>query len=141
MESDTKVLDLLSSDSINITAELLLWDEDVDDPEMVRLSLRFQKREITKVDTDYFAALCAIRVELETMGILVNCYGASRNVYPSPMMRSMGSGDKAYKLHMGQPAKQENIVSIFDTGPDVRPTTVSDQEDYYKQWLNSLGAS
>jgi hypothetical protein len=78
---------------------------------------------------------------LEKENLLLHCYGASRNVYPSAMMRGMGTGDKAYKLHMGQPAKQEDIVSLFDTGPDVLPTTVADQEEYYERWLSSLGGS
>jgi len=141
MLSDTKAVDVLSSSRKVTHAELILWDEDGDDPDMVKLSLRSLEREITKVDTDFFAALCSIRAELEKESLLLDCYGASRNVYPSTMIRSMGTGDKAYKLYMRQPAKQEDIVSIFDTGSDVLPTTVSDQEEYYKEWLRSLGGS
>src|SRR5579884_121271 len=136
-----RAVEMLSPDGQITSTEMTLWDEDPDDPELVRLSVAFLGREITRADTDYFAALRAIRTELEQEGLLLICYGASRNVYPSSMMRSMGSGDRAYKLYMGRPARQSDIVSIFDTGSDVLPATVDEQEAYYKKWLSSLGGS
>ena len=55
------------------------------------------------------------------------------------MSLDMGGGIKAYKLQMGVHGKLADLVSIFDTGPDVSPATVSEQEQFYKEWLASLG--
>ena len=76
-----------------------------------------------------------IRRELETDRILLHCYGASRNVYPSGMGRDMGAGLKAYKLTIGKRARMEDLVFIFDTGNDVEPATVSAQKEFYERWL------
>lgn len=39
---------------------------------------------------------------------------------------------------MGEQAKSADLVSIFETGPDVNPSTVPDQEKFYRDWLSSL---
>ncbi len=88
---------------------------------------------------DFFEALCIIRRQLETRGILVACYGVSRNVYPSAMCRDMRRGLRAYKLVKGQNGKQEDLVSIFDFGADVEPATVDEQRKFWKEWLQSIG--
>jgi hypothetical protein len=49
----------------------------------------------------FFDALCAIRQRLEEQGAMLDCYGASLNVFPSGMSRDMGRGVKAYKLTLG----------------------------------------
>lgn len=38
------------------TAKLLIWEEDPSDAKLVKLSLRFDGREITSSDEDYFSA-------------------------------------------------------------------------------------
>jgi hypothetical protein len=48
----------------------------------------------------------------------------------------MGEGLKAYRLKPGQMLRGEDLVGIFDTGPDVIPATISGQREYYEQWLN-----
>src|SRR5687767_15975890 len=103
------------------------------------MSLHFNSREITIADHEYFSALCSIRRVLELEGGLLHCYGASRNVYPSPMSRDMGGGIKAFKLHRGSQAKLSDLVSIFDRGADMSPTTVDEQERVFKDWLASSG--
>jgi hypothetical protein len=37
----------------------------------------------------------------------------------------MGYGEKAYHLEIGRPAKSVDLVSIFDTGPEVQPATLA----------------
>lgn len=122
-----------------VPAKFLIWEEAPEDREMVKVSLQFDGREITSTEEDYFSALNSIRRVLEKENAFLHCYGASRNVYPSPMSRQMGGGIKAYKLQMGSQAKTSDLVSIFDTGSDVSPTTVDEQERFYKEWLASLG--
>ncbi|WP_208450957.1 hypothetical protein, partial [Burkholderia cenocepacia] len=87
---------------------------------------------------DFFEALSAVRQRLEAHGLLLGCYGASLNVFPSPMARQMGSGLKAYRLTLGQQAKRQDLVRIFDTGPDVRPASVAAQREYFDTWQKSL---
>lgn len=122
-----------------IPAQFLIWEEAPEDSEMVKVSLQFNAREIASTDEDFFSALCSIRRVLEKENGLLHCYGASRNVYPSPMSRQMGGGIKAYKMQMGAQAKLSDLVSIFDTGPDISPSTVDEQERFHKEWLESLG--
>ena len=52
------------------------------------------------------------------------CYGASRSVYPSGMCRDMAAGLEAYNMQMGKPAGLEDMVNIFESGPDVEVATV-----------------
>src|SRR4028119_964960 len=65
------------------------------------LTLRYQGKEITTSEADYFEALCSIRKQLEAEGLRPLCYGASRQCFPSGMARDMGAGLKVYKLQLG----------------------------------------
>lgn len=112
--------------------------KDPEHPELVHLTLALRDRQFAASASDFFTALCFVRREIEAEGLLLNCYGASQNVFPSGMSRDMGIGDMAYKLTMGQRARTTDLVSIFHTGPDVLPATVEDQEHYYHSWLESL---
>ena len=42
----------------------------------------------------------------EAAGFLLECYGASRTVYPSGMSLSMGGGRRAYRLALGRPGRR-----------------------------------
>ena len=120
-------------------ATLLLWDEAPEDPNEVKLRFEFKSQVLeTRSERGYFRALCDLRQQLEASGLLVACYGGSENVYPSPMIESMGCGDKAYRLTLGMPARTQDLVSIFDHGDDVVPATVESQERFYELWLTSL---
>ncbi|MEL6824000.1 MAG: hypothetical protein AAFP70_19765 [Calditrichota bacterium] len=90
----------------------------------------------TGVAEDFFDALCVVRIHIEPDGFLLNCYGASKNVYPSRASRQMSSGRQAYQMTMGYPA--ERLVSIFDSGLDTQPATVDEQRRFYEDWLQSL---
>ena len=111
------------------------YDEDTDN---CQVTLAFLTTTLTTTAEDYFAALCNIRQQLETRGILLRCYGASKNVYPSGMGRDMSLGLKAYKLTLGQPAKTSDLVFIFDTDANVIPASVSEQVVFFETWLASL---
>ena|ERR1700722_18017718 len=111
-------------------------DEDADD---VSLTLRYPSGEITGKAFDYFEAMCQIRDQLEVSGWRPVCYGSSRNVYPSGMCRDMGQGLKAYKMQLGQRAALADLVKIFDVGPDVEPSSVEEQKQFWEEWLRSLG--
>lgn len=109
-----------------------------EDPNSDRISLKleFEDQCIIKAADDYFEAMCEIRRELEKNNLKLNCYGASKNVYPSGMCRDMGMGLKAYKMRLGIHVRMSDLVIIFETGPDVEPATVEEQHNFFQQWAS-----
>jgi len=104
------------------------------------LGFTYRSKTIEACADDFFEAFCQIRLVLEKEHLIPFCYGASLNVYPSGMARNMGGGLKAYKLNKGRHAKMEDLVYIFSEGPDVVPSQVSRQKEFFEEWLNSLRA-
>ncbi len=114
---------------------LFIWN---DTDESCDLTLRYSGQEITATEDDYFEAMCTIRKSLESKRLIPHCYGASRSAFASGMSRDMGSGLQVYKLKSGEPARTVDLVSIFATGPDVEPSTVSEQRAFFEDWIASL---
>src|SRR5437660_1501816 len=94
-----------------LEGEFEAWEESPADADQVMVRLHLADLETEKSADDLFSAMVAIREELEARGTLLMNYGSSLNVYPSPMSRSMGSGEKAYRLRMGEQAKSADLVS------------------------------
>jgi hypothetical protein len=65
--------------------------------DICRLSCEYRGKRILAEATDFFEALCQIRIMLEKEGLIPFCYGASLDVWPSGMARDMGAGRKAIK--------------------------------------------
>ena len=105
------------------------------DDNTCRLSCSYRGRMIEATATDFFEALCKIRIRLWEERLIPFCYGASLNVYPSGMGRDMGRGLKAYKMIMGKHATVADLVDIFAEGPDVVPSTVETQKEFWEDWL------
>jgi hypothetical protein len=129
---------VIGPEAIVTLGEIEAWEESPLDENSVLLKLILPDSAIEAQADDFFSALIEIRTRLEKSGRLLENYGSSLNVYPSPMSRNMGSGEKAYRLAMGRQAMSSDPVSIFETGPDVVPTTVAEQETFYREWLKSL---
>ncbi len=91
-------------------------------------------------DIDFFETLKALRLDLERSGALLYCFGASEDVYPSGMQRSMGPAILAYRTRVGAPAVREDIVDIFEADEAVIPSTVEQQERFHERWINSLSS-
>ena len=127
-------IDVLLVTGTQEKADLIVWD--ADERNIVQIDFKFHDQQISKRADNYFAALQLIRTELEPDGVLLVCYGASLNVYPSPMAFDMGDAEKAYKLEFGKNAELTNLVSIFATGSDVVPATVDEQNAFYERWTN-----
>ena len=83
---------------------------------------------------DFFSAFQVARRSFEAEGFRFLRYGASLNVWPSGMLRDMGVGSKGYKLIEGRNTTFDDLVSIFDSGDDVIPSTVEEQLAYAKAW-------
>jgi hypothetical protein len=108
--------------------------------ELCHVTLEHHGRSISANADDFFEALARVRIQLESDHLIPFCYGASLNVFPSGMTRSMGSGLKAYRLTMGSQALAKDLVSIFDSGPDIIPASVARQKEYFNDWIASLKA-
>jgi len=111
-----------------------------DDESVCRLELSFNDGDVLGTGPDFFEALLSLRRQLEPKGLLLSVYGASRNVWPSGMSRSMGLGVKAYRMTKGKQALTPDLVNIFATGSDVEPVTIAEQEQFKSDWFASLGA-
>lgn len=118
------------------TATLTTEDRD----EVCHIAFRYRDRIIEASADDYFDAFCLIRLKVEPERLIPFCYGASLNVFPSGMSRSMGSGLKAYRLAAGRQALSKDLVGIFDSGPDVVPASVANQKQHFNDWMQSLKA-
>jgi hypothetical protein len=114
-------------------AKVLLTDKGRD----CHLALRCRDKCVEALASDYFKAFSIVRQELEKEGLQPLCYGASLNVWPSGMGRDMGAGLTAYRLTMGKHARREDLVDIFEYGPDVVPATVAQQKEFWEAWLKS----
>lgn len=102
------------------------------------LTLRCELGEFQAKQWNFFDALCLIRQELEELGWRPHCYGSSRAVYPSNMCRDQGRGMVAYRMEMGRVASQDDLVEIFQTGPDIELASVEEQRKFYEDWRKSL---
>lgn len=138
------VVPLYSREGSVITGLLQARGPDFDDPPeraVFRIDLRFSGRMIDATSTDdFFDALLTLRSRLEAEGLLLGCYGCSRNVYPSPMDRDSSSA-RAYRMTLGRPALEADRVGLFETGNDVQPATIAEQEAYRRDWFASLRAA
>lgn len=98
-----------------------------------RIHLLSDTLDISATGADFFEAFCRVRERLATRDCYAFCYGSSRNVFPSGMCRDMSIGLTAYKLRIGQPARE--LVDIFDSGPDIELSSVAQQAAFWRDWL------
>lgn len=133
-----KIIAKLSKNDQTFYTDMFLYDESPDDIDRVLIEMTIGDKTYRFMRDDYFSALQGLREELEAEGIQIMCNGAARNVYPSPMQQSMGSGNKAYKLVLGRSAKMADVVDIFECEDNLEYTSVDEQKQFYTEWLNSI---
>ncbi len=104
----------------------------------IRLLLRWSEGEASATGWNYFAALCGIRRKLTKFGLMPRCYGACRNLVMSGMCLDMTLGEQGYLAKLGQPARVEDLVNIFASGPEMDLATVEEQSAFNEEWLQSL---
>ncbi len=109
--------------------------------ELCTLSLSCQVGEFNANGPDYFEALVRLRRQLEAMDMQIMLNGASFDVWPSAMARSMGLGLQAYRMRLGKQARQADLVPILELHPESRPCSIAEQERYRDQWFKSLGSA
>lgn len=105
---------------------------------MVLLEITVDCQKVSYKSENFFYALMNLRKELENKNIQIICNGAAKNIYPSPMQMSMGSGKTAYKLCMGKQARNSDVVDIFDCDEDLEFANIEEQSKYYAEWLKSI---
>lgn len=64
---------------------------------------------------DLFESLTALRLQLESDGLMLCVNGARADVFPSGMSRQMAGGRKAYQLVGGRRPDRRDLVDIFDS--------------------------
>ena len=88
--------------------------------------------------SDLFEALRDARKELELVGAQLLCAGARPDVTPSGMSRDMSGGRKAYKVTLGNPAGDSDMVDIFDYAELEVVGSLRQQNDYIGAWTASI---
>lgn len=102
------------------------------------IQLNWNSHDLYSTADDFFAAFSGIREQLEMIGASPLCYAASRNVYPSGLLRDMALGLKAYKHTLNKRVETSDTVDIFEHGSDLEIVTVEEQDRFHKEWLHSL---
>ncbi|MBD2800053.1 hypothetical protein ID854_06170 [Xenorhabdus sp. M] len=87
-------------------------------------------------DYDFFSCFAAMREELKDVIFL--CKGAKINVYPSAMARDMGLGMLAYEVTLGEQAKTEDLVRIFDYEEHDVAVSPEEQRRFHLKWIDSI---
>jgi hypothetical protein len=134
----TERVDLVHSDGSRSPAGLYI-EERIENGEMLyTITLLHNGRTVGgRSERGFFHALQNLRLELEKDNILLHCFGASEDVYPSGMQVSMGPASSAYRMRLGEPALRRDIVWIFASDDSVKPATVQQQEQF-ERWFASL---
>lgn len=138
MEFEKITVKLLLNGEKPTFEDLFLYEEAPNDEDMVLIETTVSGQRIHIKGENFFSALQALREELEKGNLQIVCNGAAKSVYPSPMQMSMGSGRKAYKLSMGQQAKNSDVVDIFDCDEELEFVDRDEQSKYYTEWLKSV---
>ena len=84
---------------------------------------------------DLFDALQQLRLRLEPLGWFPLCNGSRTDCYPSGMARDMGGARAVYELKMGK-AGRFPLVGLFEPAPPDKVGTVSDQDAFFRKWLD-----
>ena len=130
MPLDSAPLDILSFHTAAIIPATVSWEVKKDRRCHVKVIVGGNEEEAE--GSDCFEAFCSIRRRLEERGLQPICYGASLDVFPSGMCRDMDNGLYAYRMSLPKEERIENMAHIFDSGPDVRPATVDEQEAWVR---------
>lgn len=138
MEVEKKIVKLLIDGERLINANLFLYDEAIDDEDMVLIEVEFETKKFAFKGENFFHALLDLRREFEKNNIQIMCNGAAKSVYPSSMQVWMGTGRTAYKLYTGKKAKLSDVVDIFDCDEDLEFVNIEEQSKFYDEWFKSI---
>ena len=109
----------------------------LDEEDNCRITFEMGDYSISIEAENYFYALIDLRRKMESQNVKVLCKGASKYVYPSPMILSMGDAIKAYRLTLGRQASMKDLVNIFEPCKSDEYASIDEQLAYYKEWERS----
>jgi hypothetical protein len=89
-------------------------------------------------DTDLFKCLCSLRELLEKQNKYILCNGARLDAFPSQISSQMTGARKIYLLKMGKRGSLEDLVYLFGETTIDKVSSVIEQKNYHKEWVNSL---
>lgn len=121
-----------------IDSQLLAWTNSPDGPDSVKLSLAFPGRKIESTSEGFFSAMVQVREKLEASNIQAICYASSLNVHPLETSTGVDKGELAFKLTLKKKPEPGDQVSIFDSGPDVLPSSIPAQNRFFETWKKSM---
>jgi hypothetical protein len=96
---------------------------------------------------DLFEAFCALRVQLEALGVRICVNGARVDAYPSGMSRDMGGGQMLHVLRQRNRLerllrmsahKTSGLVDIFGPALCEIIGSVEEQRTFYDSWLRDV---
>ncbi|HXP17039.1 MAG TPA: hypothetical protein VN868_08050 [Terriglobales bacterium] len=103
-----------------------------------------------RTEGDYNRRQCSLQLRAEGFDIRAaadDCFEAFCNpravcrvrLLPAPSIPQEcvvtgGAGFIAYKLQIGKQVSSEDMVNIFETGPDVEIATVAEQKALWSEW-------
>ena len=103
----------------------------------INLKIEIERTIYFSKSDNIFDSVVELRKKLELNNIYLLCNASAINVYPSGMQKEFG-GTKAYKLQMGKQALLIDVVDIFDYDSELKIGSVKEQEEFYKNWMESL---
>ncbi len=106
-----------------------------------RITLKWTGGEIECVDWNFFESFKRVREKLAALSLYPMCYGASLNIVVTGMAIDMGLGMKIYKGgKLNTFPTRNQLVDLFAFGEDVEPVLVEEQEEFQREWTESVKA-
>lgn len=139
MSQESYCIEVVHANGRRAESHLLIGAESPKLAHRVHLKLHVLGKTLHAHDENYFAAMVQLRMELETLGLLLDCWGASRNVSVSAQCEELTLGRIGCRLNLGRPVLPSDYVSIFESGEGIEPATIAEQKAFHKSWLESLG--
>lgn len=90
----------------------------------------------TYVGSNFYKCFASLR--RDNPDVTFFCKGAKKNVHPSGMSAQMSLGLKAYELSIGASPSLDDIVYIFEYDDQNLANDPSEQEVFYKEWIDSF---
>lgn len=125
-------IEILNNGKVEKSKLFLLEIEDE-----INLKIEIENMVYFSKSDNIFDSVVELRKKLELNNIYLLCNASVVNIYPSGMQKEFG-GTKAYKLQMGKQAALTDVVDIFDYDNELKIGSVKEQEEFYKNWLESF---
>ena len=131
---EIKVIQAIKLDTL-MNFEIELQIDDYETHDEIIISTILPEITISKKGEYYFATFQQFRDQLLDIGIGLKCAGSLLNVCQSHLASYT---EKIYIIKLGEQAKADNIVCIFDYMDLDKFSHTLEQEEFYQKWITSL---